>query len=224
MPAMCPSALAIAADGASAAPPAPIRLGDPVPWFSVRTIAGATIDLHVDAGRWVVLAFVGSLDDPRARHELAPLLAAVQASTDEHLVAYVVLADLPSPAALDALRALSGPGLAFIADHDGAVGRNHGALDAPRTIVLDPMLRAVANIGWDHPAGHAATVQSVLRGLPAVDQSCGVPMTAPALIVPRVLDFPLCDLLVRLYDQWAARIRASCSTRTARRRPSSIIA
>ena len=40
-----------------------------------------------------------------------------------------------------------------------------------------------------------------LQSLPTVDQSCGVALTAPALIVPRVLDFALCDLLVGLYDQ-----------------------
>ncbi len=45
---------------------AAIALGDPVPWFGARTVTGATIDLHVDAGRWIVLAFAGTPGDPRA--------------------------------------------------------------------------------------------------------------------------------------------------------------
>ena len=44
-------------------------------------------------------------------------------------------------------------------------------------------------------------MHSVLRSLPAVDDSAGVPLTAPVLIVPRVFDFELCDFLVEVYDK-----------------------
>jgi len=43
-------------------------------------------------------------------------------------------------------------------------------------------------------------VSGVLRGLPAVDDAAGVKLSAPVLTIPRIFDFPLCDLLVRLYD------------------------
>ena len=59
--------------------------------------------------------------------------------------------------------------VSFLADYDGAISRTFGAGAMPRTIVLDPMLRAVANIPWDHADGHAATVRQVLASLPAVD-------------------------------------------------------
>lgn len=175
-----------------------IRLGDPVPWFGARTLAGGSVDLHVDAGRWVVLAFADALDDPRAMRELAPLLAAAAACDEDRIVIHVVLG---TPPTAQALSQIARPGLTVLADQDGAIARLYGAQGAPRTIVLDPMLRAVANIAWDHAGGHAEALAALLGSLPAVDQSCGVPMTAPALIVPRVLDFPLCDVLVRLYDQ-----------------------
>jgi hypothetical protein len=177
----------------------PTLLGDPAPWFSATTLAGAAFDLHVDAGRWVVLAFAGAPDDPRAAAELAPLLEAATPRQDDHLVVCVIYGAVPGDAAPLALA--SGPGLAFIADCDGAIAARYGGAGSPRTIVLDPMLRVVANIAWDYAAGHATTLRALLKGLPPVDQSCGVPLTAPALIVPRVLDFPLCDLLVGLYDQ-----------------------
>jgi hypothetical protein len=96
---------------------------------------------------------------------------------------------------------MSTPAVAFIADYDGAISRAYGAATMPRTIVLDPMLRAVADIPWDYAAGHAPSVRSVLASLPAVDDSAGVPLTAPALIVPRILDFQLCDFLVQFYDK-----------------------
>jgi hypothetical protein len=62
------------------------------------------------------------------------------------------------------------------------------------------MLRAIANIPWDYAAGHAQAVRETLRGLPSVDDSAGVPLTAPVLIVPRVLDYSLCEFLIKLYD------------------------
>jgi predicted 2-oxoglutarate/Fe(II)-dependent dioxygenase YbiX len=74
----------------------------------------------------------------------------------------------------------------------------------PRTVVLDPMLRAVADIAWDVPQGHAATVRGVLQGLPKVDDSAGVPMFAPALLVPRIFSFELCDFLTQFYETQGA--------------------
>lgn len=175
-----------------------IRLGDPVPQFEARTVTGASVALHVDAGRWVVLAFLGSLEEPRAAHELAEILGAAPQFQEDHLVFYGVLSAPPPPEALERLAAISGPAMVFVADYDGKIAASYGGA-AARTLVLDPLQRIVADIGWDHPAGHAATLLTMLRGLPPIDQSAGVPLWAPALIVPRVLDFELCDFLVRLY-------------------------
>jgi peroxiredoxin len=178
----------------------PPRLGDPVPGFTAPTVTGGTVSLHVDAGRWVALAFLGSLAEPRAAQELAELLGAAALFKEDHLVCYGILTAPPAAAALQQLAAISGPSLAFIADYDGAISATYGARGAPRTIVLDPLQHAVADIPWDHPQGHAAVLRQALRELPPVDQSAGVPLFAPALLVPRVFDFALCDLLVRLYD------------------------
>jgi peroxiredoxin len=173
-----------------------IALGDPVPWFGAPTVTGGAVDLRVDAGRWVVLSFMGSLARPGAAHEMAELLQEAAHFQEDRLVVYVVLTERPREAQI--LASITGPALLFIADYDGAISRAYGASDAPRTIVLDPMLRAVADIPWSD--AHAAQVRRLIRELPPVDQSAGVPLTAPVLIVPRVFDFPLCDLLIRLYD------------------------
>ncbi len=178
----------------------PPRLGDPVPGFTAATVTGGTVALHVDAGRWVALAFLGSLAEPRAAQELAELLGAAALFNEDHLVFYGVLTAPPPPAALQQLAAISGPSVAFIADYAGTISAAYGAQGAPRTVVLDPLQHAVADIPWDHPAGHGASVRQVLHGLPPVDQSTGVPLFAPALVVPRVFDFALCDFLVRLYE------------------------
>jgi hypothetical protein len=63
------------------------------------------------------------------------------------------------------------------------------------------MLRAIADVAWDAPQGHAATIGNILRSLPRVDDSAGVPMVPPALLLPRVFGFDLCDFLVQFYEQ-----------------------
>lgn len=177
-----------------------VVLGDPVAGFDARTVTGASVSLHVDAGRWVVLAFLGSPAERRAAQELAELLRESSLFDEKHMVFYGVLTAPPAADALAMLARLSGPAMAFVADYDGTISRQYGAAGTPRTVILDPMQRAIADIPWDHPSGHAPTVRGVLRGLPPVADAAGVPLWAPALLVPRVFDFALCDFLVKLYD------------------------
>jgi hypothetical protein len=176
-----------------------VALGDPVPWFGAPLIGTGAFNLQVAAGRWIVLSFLGSPADPHAKAELAELLRNAPLFHEDRIVFYGVLNARPSDIALYV--ALTTPAVSFIADYDGAIGRLFGAGAMPRTIVLDPMLRAVANIPWDHPTGHARTVHDLLDGLPAVDDAAGVPLTAPVLIVPRIFDFALCDFLVKFYEK-----------------------
>jgi predicted 2-oxoglutarate/Fe(II)-dependent dioxygenase YbiX/peroxiredoxin len=175
-----------------------IILGDPVPWFSAPLMTGGSFDLHVSAGRWVVLSFLGSAANPRAMAELDQLARESASFGEDHIVVGCVFTSPPDD--IERLAALGGGKMMFLADADGAISRLFGAQTMPRTIVLDSMLRAVADIAWDHPQGHADTVRAVLHGLPAVDQSAGVPMFAPALMVPRVFSFELCDFLVQFYQ------------------------
>jgi peroxiredoxin len=177
----------------------PITLGDPVPWFTAPLITGGSFILHVHAGRWIVLCFLGSPTNPRVNEELAELLHEASLFDEDRLIVRAVFTAPPDD--VGKYPEVGTKALSFLADYDGAISRSFGALDMPRTIVLDPMLRAVADIPWDFAQGHAATVRGVLRSLPAIDDSAGVPMHAPALIVPRVLNFELCEFLVRLYEQ-----------------------
>jgi predicted 2-oxoglutarate/Fe(II)-dependent dioxygenase YbiX/peroxiredoxin len=176
-----------------------VVLGDPVPLFSAPLVTGGSFDLHVSAGRWVVLSFLGSPSNPRAMVEIDELVRASSSLGEDHVAIGCVLTGQPDDIA--GLTTLTSNKLFFLADYDGAITRSFGAHEMPRTVVLDPMLRAIADIAWDMPQGHAQTVANVLRGLPSVDDSAGVPMFAPALMIPRVFSFEICDFLVQFYDQ-----------------------
>jgi predicted 2-oxoglutarate/Fe(II)-dependent dioxygenase YbiX/peroxiredoxin len=176
-----------------------IVLGDPVPWFGAPLVGEGSFNLQVAAGRWIVLSFLGSPANPRVQQELSLLLRDKQLFDADRLVFYGVLTAPPDDPA--EYRNLSTSAVSFLADYDGAISRCYGAADKPRTIVLDPMLRAIADIPWDYPAGHAQSVLGVLHGLPPAEDFAGVPLTAPVLTVPRIFDFALCDFLIEFYQK-----------------------
>ncbi len=176
-----------------------VILGDPAPWFGAPLIGAGAFNLQVAAGGWIVLSFLGSPANPKMDRELTKLLRDVEPFDGDKMI-FCGIFTAP-PADPTPYIAMTTPAISFLADYDGAISRAFGAAEVPRTIVLDPMLRAVADIPWDHSAGHVETVRNVLQSLPAVDDSAGVPLTAPALIVPRIFDFELCDFLVEVYDK-----------------------
>jgi peroxiredoxin len=179
-------------DGAHAT----LSVGDPAPWFSARTVTGNAFELQVSAGRWIVLCFLGSLEAPGAMVELEALLSHAHRFHEDSLIAHVVLTGIPSN--LGELGAINSPAFSFLTDPHGEITAQFGGA---RTIVLDPMLRCVSNVGFDHPNGHGPMLAAVMNALPDVDSHAGVPMFAPALIVPRVFEFGFCEKLVRFYDE-----------------------
>jgi cephalosporin hydroxylase/predicted 2-oxoglutarate/Fe(II)-dependent dioxygenase YbiX len=178
--------------------PSQIPLGDPVPWFGAPTLGDGSFNLQVAAGRWIVLAFLGCDDDHKIDAALDDLFGSVDFDED-HVIFCGVLSG--PPGALGSLANRTGAAISFVADHDGAISRSFGAAEQSRIFVLDPMLRAVANIACEASGGHIKAVCDLVKSLPRVDDSAGMPLTAPVLIVPRVLDFPLCETLVRVFNE-----------------------
>jgi len=173
------------------------QLGDPVPWFDAKTLANASINLGVVAGRWVALCFLNVLDrDAEATRALAELLGEARLFDDDHLVFYGVLTEPPQEAAQ--LAAVSHKALGFIADYTGDISRMFGATNASRLIVLDPLLHVYGDFPLSTPPD---VLRKFLRDLPKVDDFAGVPLTAPALVVPRVFESEFCDYLIDLYEK-----------------------
>ena len=91
-----------------------IALGDPVPWFSARSVAGTPIELQVNAGRWIVLSFNGPATEPRAITELQSLINQQHLFNDDKLIAFGIL--IGAMEDLDLLAPFCSPALSFIAD------------------------------------------------------------------------------------------------------------
>jgi predicted 2-oxoglutarate/Fe(II)-dependent dioxygenase YbiX/peroxiredoxin len=179
--------------------PKQMNVGDHAPWFDARTLAGASINLGVVAGRWVALCFLNHLIDPDSGRVLAELLGEAKLFNDDHLVFYGVLTTPPQEA--EQLAAVSHPALGFITDYDGAISRMYGALGSSRLIVLDPMLRVMGNFAIGPAGPPVAEMRQFLRDLPAVSDHAGVPLCAPALVVPRLFEPEACAFLIDLYEK-----------------------
>src|SRR6202034_2635573 len=95
-----------------------VVLGDPVPWFSAPLVTGGAFDLHVSAGRWVALSFMGSPANPRAMAEIAELVRVSSSLNEDHVIVGCVLTSQPDIASL---AAISSSKLFFLADYDGAI-------------------------------------------------------------------------------------------------------
>ena len=94
--------------------PEKLEIGDPAPWFDAQTLANASVNLGVVAGRWVVLAFLNRLAQVDSTRVLAELLGEAKLFNDDHMVFYGVLTEPPVEA--PQLAQVSHPALGFIMD------------------------------------------------------------------------------------------------------------
>ena len=174
-------------------------LGDPIPWFSATTVSGARVDIHVDAGRYIVLTFMGEPGDAGGEHDpkLGELMFQPSLFREDHIICYGVIT--APPGERSPYRLIHRPGFSFLADYDGTLARLFGVPGRPWTFVVDPMLRVIASIPYDHPEGHSKLLRETLLGLPPPTEHAGTTLTAPVLMVPRVLEFELCDALVEYH-------------------------
>jgi len=155
-----------------------------------------------------VLCFLGSAARPEAEAALRAVAARSALFDDAKIALFAVSLD-PEDARQGRLKQ-SLPGIRVFWDTDGQVSRLCGApseeppagpggrrrlLFRPFWLVLDPMLRVIANL----PLAEAETAMRLLAALPPVDLHAGVPdLPAPVLVLPRVFEPEFCRHLIGL--------------------------
>lgn len=178
----------------------PIQIGDHAPWFDAQTLANTRHNLGVMAGRWVALYFLKSLSDPHGTRVLADIITSLgRFFNDDHVVLFVVLAE-PPPQGLEQFVQASHRGLGFIMDYENNIGRLYGISGESRLMVLDPMLRLENFFPVRDEKASSEEICNYLKKLPLIDDFAGVPLTAPALIIPHVFEPEFCEFLVNLYN------------------------
>ena len=186
----------------------PLTPGEPAPWFAARSSNNPRFQFDTVAGRYVVLCFFESAGAPASRQILDDIFAARERFDDDRACFFGVSVD-PEDERLGRV-AQQLPGVRYFWDFDRAVSRLFGAETQPAdsgtqyrrfTLVLDPRLRAVAMIPFDHPETHATRLCTLLDGLPAIGPPAPAAVQAPILVVPRVFEPEFCRELIRIYDR-----------------------
>lgn len=175
----------------------PPAIGAPVPWFAAPTDVNARFQFHTAAGRWIMLAFLGSLRTPQTAAFMDAVRARRDVFDDENASFFGVSGDVADDSQL--VTAL--PGLRFFKDYDRAVSRLFGAaresdtLYRPFVLLLDRTLRVA-------DAAPIAQADVIFARLAArLGPECDPPVTEhpPVLVAPRIFQPDLCARLVAYY-------------------------
>ena len=174
--------------------------GVPAPWFHAGSPQNPRFAFASMGGQYVVLAFL----PPPGPQRDAALQAVVDRRglfNDETAVFFGVLPDAASCAA-----AVNKPPFRWFFDPEGEIAALYDAKTPdgaylPQWVLLDPTLRVLGTVPIE--AGPAALDN--LAGLGSPQDFAGVPVNAPVLIVPRVLEPNLCRSLIDLYNRTGGR-------------------
>ncbi|HEY3949563.1 2OG-Fe(II) oxygenase family protein [Phenylobacterium sp.] len=177
-----------------------LRTGEQAPWFFAPSPTNPNFNFSTVAGRYLLMGF-----PPLDRAERTAVFDTVGRNmdllSDANIACFLVIRD-PE----DYAKARNRDGMRFFADFEGKLAQLYGARTAdgaeqPGWVVIDPSQRVL----FTAPASQTAQVFEQLRALPPADGHAGVPMHAPVMIVPRVLDPDLCRRLIAHYHDQGGR-------------------
>lgn len=187
-------------------------IGDPVPKFKCRSTNNPEFNFDTAAGRYLVLTFFGSAKSEKSASVLKMISGELRRYFDDNKVSFFGVSIDPHDETESRVREMI-PGIRYFWDFDCMVSTGYGAIDpeSPKTdgqlvyhsftLVLDPFLRVIGNITLADAEKHNQILANLLTNLRPIDHHAGVPLNAPALILPRVFDPIFCRELIKLYDQ-----------------------
>lgn len=182
--------------------------GDPAVYFRARAANNPTFNFDTVAGRYVLLAFIGSTHEGSGGKSVEALQSLLDLFDGERLTAFAVSVD-PRDEAENRIAATMSR-LNVFWDLDLKVSRAYGAASVdpsptgeeayrPIWYLLDPTLRPLAVFA--PPANEAAmkALRKRLKGLPPPEVHGLMEAHAPALFIPRVFEPDLCQALIEHY-------------------------
>lgn len=190
-----------------------LTFGEPVPWFKARCTSNPVFTFDTVAGRYGVLCFFQSASRPDSQRILGDFLQARSHFDDYNATFFGVSTD-PDDERLGRVKEHV-PGIRFFWDFEKAVSGEYGAVGddpsvvsipsasdyRPHTLLLDPSLRVVATLPFhDSPETHVARLLKPLTALPPIGQPSLASRQAPILVVPRIFEPELCQMLVQYYE------------------------
>jgi peroxiredoxin len=186
-----------------------LRPGDPAPWFKAASGSNPNYSFDTVAGRYVLMAFLGSSQTDSSRQAVEAVQANRELFDDDKISFFGVTSDARDRDEGHCRTMV--PGIRYFWDIDMAVARLYGATEAETTaqgtryrcfwLLLDPMLRVVAVVPFTMDGSHTTIVMELLRRLPSVDEHARTVQFAPVLVLPRVFEPDFCRQLTDYYDR-----------------------
>jgi predicted 2-oxoglutarate/Fe(II)-dependent dioxygenase YbiX/peroxiredoxin len=179
--------------------------GDPAPWFTTYSSLNPIWQFETVAGRYVVLSFLGSLENPSSRRVLDDAIRS-QSRFDMVNSCFVGLITGPDGREFDRVGTLY-PGIILGGDFDRSISRAYGAavvngsteLYRPYSLVLDTRLRVLQAIPIEGEGqAHIDRVLALIDTQPPVQTLDGF---APVLVVPRIFEPEFCRGLIDYYHK-----------------------
>ncbi len=177
-------------------PPLP---GDPVPWFSQRSVSNPRYTFDTAAGRYLVLCFFHSAALPAAQNALAAARLCPQ--FDDSFACFFGVSTDPEDEGRLANRI---PGIRHFLDFDLAVSTRYGAAAGEKRtnfwLIIDPTMRVIDTVPFAEGGSDASQVLARMAALPPPYAYAGRSLQAPILYLPRVFEPALCRHLIEVYD------------------------
>jgi len=167
-----------------------LAAGAPAPHFRAPSPVNPAFEFASLGGRLVLLAFLPPPSPERAAC-LDRIAARADLFRDDNAVVFCVLPDAASFAAA----ADTPHGLRWFSDVSGELARRFG-IEAPRWFLIDPGLRIIEH----GPLDQVDAALDMIAAIGDADAHAGVPVTAPVLLVPRVLEPAFCRELIAVYE------------------------
>lgn len=187
---------------------AKLSCGDPAPYFKARSNVNDRFTFDVIAGRYIVLAFIGSAQSPHMRQHFDKILQRRDLFDDGKLCFFTVSTDANDEA--EGRIPLLSPGFRAFWDFDAKISRLYGMTKEPNEagqpevrptwLVLSPDLRVMAAIAIEEDSASVDRLLHFVENLAPVGQVNGLQLQAPILYLPNIFSHDLCDHLISLYE------------------------
>lgn len=169
--------------------------GDPAPYFTQRSPTNERFSLDVVAGRFLVLAMLGSAASDHAQAAIAEVDRNETLFDDTRISLFHISSDPADEA--EARLVTKTPGRRIFWDTDRRIEALYGP---ERWVIIDPTMRVHAVIPFAADRSDIGAVLSRLAALPDPAQFAGFPLQAPIIVLPNVFDPDLCARLIALYE------------------------
>jgi predicted 2-oxoglutarate/Fe(II)-dependent dioxygenase YbiX len=176
--------------------PNQLQPGDPAPLFRAPSNINPDFDFGSAAGRYIVLSFLGPLEDGAAKARFDAFLSGAAIFTNPDCYFFGVVAGKSADA--DPALTQQRPGMDAFWD-DGAIAQRYGAA-APVSFLIGLDMRVLAVVKQPDPAQHATVLYEFLKRLPQIGPHRAGGLQAPVLLLPNVFEPALCRQLIEGYE------------------------